>query len=164
MIIKHKNYNNSISRCLDSETYLVDKNLRLCCINTKHYQQELQLIQHHASLTQNSYALKVALNIKAGDEINGGRHNTDNLVKTRVSNKKVFLICQSCFWCASYISSNNDDLSYYTPTNCPECIKGNIESIPIAQNEGYTFDYSGTRGVTLQFLRWHDQSNWKQID
>ena len=28
-----------------------------------------------------------------------------------------------------------------SPINCPVCIKGNIESMPIAKNEGYKFDY-----------------------
>lgn len=64
-----------------------------------------------------------------------------------------FAICNSCFWCASYISTNTDNTSYYTPAKCPGCLKGSIESIPIAQNEGYTFDYSEKRGVTLEFLR-----------
>ena len=57
-----------------------------------------------------------------------------------------FAICNSCFWCASYISTNNDDTSYYAPAKCPSCLKGCIESIPITQNEGYIFDYDSKRG------------------
>jgi hypothetical protein len=63
-----------------------------------------------------------------------------------------FAICNSCFWCASYISTNTDD-TFYSPAKCPGCLKGSIESIPIAQNEGYIFDYSEKRGVTLEFLK-----------
>jgi hypothetical protein len=34
-----------------------------------------------------------------------------------------------------------------SPINCPVCIKGNIESMPIAKNEGYKFDYDIKRGA-----------------
>jgi hypothetical protein len=43
-----------------------------------------------------------------------------------------FAICNSCFWCASYISANALDKSY---------LEGKVESIPIDQNEGHTFLY-----------------------
>ena len=46
-----------------------------------------------------------------------------------------FAICDSCFWCASYISTNILDTNYYIPAKCPDCPHGNIESIPIVQNE-----------------------------
>jgi hypothetical protein len=46
-----------------------------------------------------------------------------------------FAICSSCFWCASYISTNALEIS----AKCPDCLEGNIESIPIDQNEEYTF-------------------------
>jgi hypothetical protein len=42
-----------------------------------------------------------------------------------------FAICDSCFWCASYFSTNILDTNYYIPAKCP----ANIESIPIVQNE-----------------------------
>jgi hypothetical protein len=50
-----------------------------------------------------------------------------------------FAICNSCFWCASYISTNALEKSYYASTKCPDCLEGNIESIPIHPSEGYTF-------------------------
>jgi hypothetical protein len=56
-----------------------------------------------------------------------------------------FAVCNSCFWCASYISTSALETSYYVPEKCPSCLNGNIESIPIAQNEGYTFDYDSKR-------------------
>ena len=46
-----------------------------------------------------------------------------------------FAICDSCFWCASYISTSVIDTNYYIPAKCPDCPQGNIESIPIVQNE-----------------------------
>jgi hypothetical protein len=50
-----------------------------------------------------------------------------------------FAICNSCFWCASYISTNAFEKSIYVSARCPDCLEGNIESIPIDQNEVYTF-------------------------
>jgi hypothetical protein len=50
-----------------------------------------------------------------------------------------FAICNSCFWCASYISTNMGDTSY-TPAKCLGCLKGSIESIPVSKNEGYVFE------------------------
>jgi hypothetical protein len=44
-----------------------------------------------------------------------------------------FLLCPSCFWCASCLSP---DSSF---TRGPSCIEGDIESIPIAENEIYRF-------------------------
>ncbi|HEU4447503.1 MAG TPA: hypothetical protein VFR94_22705 [Nitrososphaeraceae archaeon] len=36
---------------------------------------------------------------------------------------------------------------------CPSCIVGNIESVPVAENEEYKFDYDIKRGVTMEFFR-----------
>ena len=59
--------------------------------------------------------------------------------KTRISDEIIFAICQSCFWCASCFPSQVLDTiaasaedSTSSP-KCPSCIKGNIESIPIAK-------------------------------
>jgi hypothetical protein len=79
--------------------------------------------------------------------------------KTRVSNEIIFAISQSCFWCASCFPSQvlgkiaavaEDSTS---PPKCPSCIEGNIESIPIAENENYRFDCNTKRGVVLEFFR-----------
>jgi hypothetical protein len=76
--------------------------------------------------------------------------------KTRISDQINFII-SSCFWCASCLSSQI--LSTIAETNdfsllkCPSCIDGNIESIPIAENEGYRFYYDNKRGLTMEFLR-----------
>jgi hypothetical protein len=72
-----------------------------------------------------------------------------------------FLICESCFWCASLLRSNNNN-NYTTAditTNndniitkhCPNCSNNRVESIPISYNEVYKFDYNPKRGVTLEF-------------
>ena len=56
-----------------------------------------------------------------------------------------FLLCGSCYWCASYLNFRG------TVEVCPSCINGKVESMPIYDNEIYTFHYNATRGVTLEF-------------
>ena len=56
-----------------------------------------------------------------------------------------FLLCSSCFWCASYLEWGG------TVEICPSCINGKVESMPISDTEIYTFCYDAIRGVTLEF-------------
>ena len=127
-------------------------------MSNRYYQQQQQLIHHSASLVQNKYALTVTLKLKA-EEISPEVDNLAYMIrpKTRISNQINFIICQSCFWCASCLSSQI--LSTIAETNdfpllkCPSCIDGNTESIPIAENEGYRFYYDTKRGLTMEFLR-----------
>jgi hypothetical protein len=67
-------------------------------------------------------------------------HNTDKGVN--------FLLCPSCFWCASSFSPDFTSLE-----KCPRCIEGNIEITPIAENEKYRFNNDTQRGITMEFLR-----------
>jgi hypothetical protein len=36
---------------------------------------------------------------------------------------------------------------------CPSCTEVTIESIPIAENEDYRFDYDIKRGLVIKFFR-----------
>ena len=51
-----------------------------------------------------------------------------------ISSERNFLICRSCFWCASYF--NNMHRSVET---CPSCNDAKIESMPISFDETYKF-------------------------
>jgi hypothetical protein len=78
--------------------------------------------------------------------------------KTRISDEINFVMCQSCFWCASCLSSKILSTIAETDgssslTKCPSCIEGNMESIPIAENENYRFDFDTRRGLTMEFFR-----------
>lgn len=64
------------------------------------------------------------------------------------SNEKNFLICRSCFWCASYLNNMHS-----VPDTCPSCKDVKIESVPISFDETYRLDYDARRGVTLEFAR-----------
>jgi hypothetical protein len=57
------------------------------------------------------------------------------LIKSQKRGDIHFAICNSCFWCASYISTNALEKSLYVSAKCPDCLEGSIESIPIYQNE-----------------------------
>jgi hypothetical protein len=56
-----------------------------------------------------------------------------------------FLLCGSCYWCASSISLLG------TVEICPSCMNGKVESMPLSDKEIYTFRYDSIRGVTLAF-------------
>ena len=56
-----------------------------------------------------------------------------------------FLLCGSCYWCASSISLLG------TVEICPSCMNGRVESMPLSDKEIYTFRYDAIRGVTLEF-------------
>jgi hypothetical protein len=64
-----------------------------------------------------------------------------------------FLICQSCFWCASYLYG-----SCKVPERCPTCgnsNNNNIESIPISMEEAFEFEYNPLHGLSLNFFPRH---------
>ena len=93
--------------CLNPETFLKNREARHVYMSTRHYHQQ-QLVHQHVSLLQNNYTLNVTLKIKAEEEVSSRcivESNLDNISgrKTRISDIH-FLLCQSCFWCASYTS------------------------------------------------------------
>jgi hypothetical protein len=60
-----------------------------------------------------------------------------------------FLICESCFWCASRLSRIEDEA--ISITKCPCCSNNRVESIPISYDEVYKFNYDPKDGVILKF-------------
>ena len=68
--------------------------------------------------------------------------------KDEISGQIHFLLCQECFWCASFIGIHERMI-----TQCPSCKGVRLESIPISEKEPYLFDYHPTRGITLEFLK-----------
>lgn len=63
---------------------------------------------------------------------------------TRIASVR-FLICNICFWCASYLDSRS-------VAACPSCKGSMIEDMPVSANERYTFGYNQREGVVLEFL------------
>jgi hypothetical protein len=72
-----------------------------------------------------------------------------------ITTKKYFMLCESCFWCASsYFIIEDDDGNDEIISKCPICDKGKVESMPIADDELYKFDYDDSKhGVTLEFSK-----------
>jgi hypothetical protein len=57
-----------------------------------------------------------------------------------------FLICESCFWCASILEGGRP------VGRCPRCKSSMLEFIPIATGESYRLDYGAKSGVTVKFV------------
>ena len=56
-----------------------------------------------------------------------------------------FLICNNCFWCASYLSHNHHYIE-----NCPVCRSDRMEAIPISQKEAYKVNVEGS-SISMEF-------------
>jgi len=79
--------------------------------------------------------------------------NYDSLIIKRPdrssSSPPIFILCDTCYWCATYFDKTRVPMD----NNCPQCNANNNEltSFPIAQNESFTFDYNGKRGIEFKF-------------
>ena len=64
--------------------------------------------------------------------------------------KIYFVICNSCYWCASYFGINDLESlpgSSSFVLDCPICNSHNTELMPIATDESFRIEYSLTRGM-----------------
>jgi len=59
--------------------------------------------------------------------------------------KRLFLICDDCFWVASAVSER-----YIDPVSCPMCHK-QISSLPISIDERYIYNNARTEDEELDF-------------
>ena len=71
----------------------------------------------------------------------------------RISKKIDFLLCNSCFWCASYLN-----LRSFGVIDCPSCDENTIERMPLSANDVYSFDYNRVTGVILEFSNYNKGS------
>jgi hypothetical protein len=66
--------------------------------------------------------------------------------------KIYFVICNSCYWCASYFGI--DDLESLSQVlRCHLCNSCNTELIPISSSESFKINYNVTRGMEMEFYR-----------
>ena len=70
--------------------------------------------------------------------------------------KIYFVICNSCYWCASYFGI--DDLESLSGSSshvldCHVCNSHNTELMPISNDESFRIEYSLTRGMELEFYK-----------
>jgi hypothetical protein len=67
-----------------------------------------------------------------------------------INNEINFLICNTCFWCASIYSTTNS----ISRINCSVCNDAsNLESMPISKDESFRINYIPKKGIVLEFLR-----------
>jgi hypothetical protein len=71
-------------------------------------------------------------------------------------NKIYFVICNSCYWCATYFG--NDNLEYLSTSSshvleCHACKSHNTELMPISTDESFRISYSVTGGIEIEFYR-----------
>jgi hypothetical protein len=62
----------------------------------------------------------------------------------RVSKKVIFFMCGSCYWAASYLDGKITE-------RCLSCNSANIDSMPVAGDEVYVYDYDTRRGIVVDF-------------
>jgi hypothetical protein len=71
---------------------------------------------------------------------------TDYKIKKYGSLEDIFILCETCHWCATYFDKDR------LPTEkCPICLNRKMSSFPILPNESFTFNYDDKRGVDLEF-------------
>ena len=83
-------------------------------------------------------------------------HNeSENNSVLRRTDHIYFVICNSCYWCASYFGI--DDLESLSQVlRCHLCNSCNTELIPISSNESFRIVYNVTRGMEMEFYRSND--------
>jgi hypothetical protein len=84
-------------------------------------------------------------------EFGGGEPRKSDII-LRPTDHIYFVICNSCYWCASYFSIDNLDSSSKV-LRCHLCNSCNTELIPISSNESFRINYNVTRGMEMEFYR-----------
>jgi uncharacterized paraquat-inducible protein A len=71
--------------------------------------------------------------------------NQDIIYPRTELKQKQFVLCNECFWCASALNTRQFNID-----KCPKC-RNSISSMPLEDNDAYTYRYSSSRGVELDF-------------
>ena len=91
--------------------------------------------------------LEVASSLNLPSDFSFPNIKTDIISKVIEGSDKInFLLCESCFWCASYFNNYR-----MVVTKCPICGNKKIESMPISHDEVHTSSHDPKHGVTLGF-------------
>jgi len=70
--------------------------------------------------------------------------------------KIYFVICNSCYWCASYFGIDDLESLSGSSSHVLDCHVGNshnTELMPISTDESFRIEYSLTRGMELEFYK-----------
>jgi hypothetical protein len=66
------------------------------------------------------------------------------------------MICNSCYWCASYFGIDELEVLSGSPSHvldCHVCASHNTELIPISVDESFRIDYNLTTGMEIEFYK-----------
>lgn len=66
----------------------------------------------------------------------------------RRAKEAIFVLCDNCFWAATFIDKSRLDI---IEKGCIVCDESLVSSFPILDNESFTFDLTERRGVELKF-------------
>ena len=67
------------------------------------------------------------------------------------ANQLYFIICNSCYWCATYFGINTSLPSSSLP--CHGCNSLDTEFMPIVTDESFRIKYSPIRGMEIEFYK-----------
>ena len=80
--------------------------------------------------------------------------------------KIYFVICNSCYWCATYFGI--DELESLSESSshvldCHICNSHNTELIPISSDDSFRIEYNRTKGMEMEFYRGNNIVNRQQF-
>lgn len=68
-----------------------------------------------------------------------------------------FILCERCYWCATYLDNNrllDEGVDDNKSKICPRCYAiDSLTSLPIMNNESFTFSHTAKRGIELEFRK-----------
>ena len=79
----------------------------------------------------------------------------ENNTIVRSSDHIYFVICNSCYWCASYFGIDGLESSSQV-LGCHVCNSHDTELIPISTNDSFRIDNNVTRGMEMEFYKSND--------
>lgn len=74
--------------------------------------------------------------------------NSTNKESDRRAREAIFVLCDNCYWAATFINKSRLDV---IENGCLLCDESLVSSFPILDNESFTFDCTERRGVELNF-------------
>jgi uncharacterized protein (UPF0276 family) len=81
--------------------------------------------------------------------------STVDVERKKHTDQIYFVICNSCYWCATYFrfDPSLSSSSSSSPLACHGCSLRNTELIPISTDESFRIKYNPTRGIEVEFYR-----------
>jgi hypothetical protein len=98
--------------------------------------------------------LNIAYDLQQTTKLSSNIKDNDKILER--TNQVYFVICNSCYWCASYFGIGDlESLSESSSQtlDCHVCNSHNTELIPISTKKSFRIEYSLTRGMELEFAR-----------